>query len=88
MWIERACSDTVLKAVKTRPAVLLTGMRQSGKSSLLKRLFPEAVYVTLDDMILAREANEKPKMFLKRFENASRVIIDEIQYAPDLLREL
>lgn len=88
MWIERACSDQLLKAVKTRPAVLLTGMRQSGKSSLLKRLFPEAVYVTLDDMILAREANEKPKLFLKRFENASRVIIDEIQYAPDLLREL
>ena len=88
MWIERSCSGLLLQTLKMRPAILLTGMRQSGKSSLLKHLFPESAYVTLDDLMLAREAAENPKHFLKRFENEKQVIIDEIQYAPDLLREV
>lgn len=88
MWIDRSCSDQISEAVKTRPVVLITGLRQSGKSSLLRHLFPEAVYVTLDDLMTAREAKENPKHFLKKLVKETRVIIDEIQYAPDLLREL
>ena len=86
MWIERDYSDKIKEAVKTRPVVLLTGVRQAGKSSLLQRLFTDAEYVTLDRIILAEEAEENPTLFLDRFKN--QVIIDEIQYAPSLFRDL
>jgi predicted AAA+ superfamily ATPase len=86
MWIERDYSEKIIKAIKTRPVVLLTGVRQAGKSSLLQRLFKDIEYVTLDRMILAEEAEENPTLFLARFKN--NVIIDEIQYAPSLFREI
>jgi len=86
MWIERDYSDKIREAVKTRPVILLTGIRQAGKSSLLKRLFKDAEYVTLDRIILAEEAEENPTIFLDRFKN--QVIIDEIQYVPSLFRDL
>lgn len=86
MWIERNNYQKILEAVKTRPALLLTGVRQSGKSSLLQKLFPEADYVTLDKVLLAEEAETNPAEFLNRFDK--QVIIDEIQYAPSLFREI
>ena len=86
MWIKRNKTDKIIEAVKTRPAVLLTGIRQAGKSSLLQKLFKGADYVTLDKVLMAEEAAENPSSFLNRFN--SRVIIDEIQYAPSLFREI
>lgn len=86
MWIERLHTEKILDAVENRPVVLLTGLRQAGKSSLLMKLFPDAEYVTLDKVIYAQEAEENPSQFLDRFKN--QVIIDEVQYAPSLFREL
>jgi len=86
MWIERDYTNKIKEAVKTRPVILLTGVRQAGKSSLLQRLFIDAEYITLDRIILAEEAEENPTSFLGRFKN--QVIIDEIQYAPSLFRDL
>jgi predicted AAA+ superfamily ATPase len=86
MWIERSYTSKIEEAVKSRSVVLLTGVRQSGKSSLLQKLFPEADYVTLDRIVFAEEAEENPTAFLNRFKK--QVIIDEIQYAPSLFREL
>jgi uncharacterized protein len=86
MWIERADSAKIMSAAETRPAILLTGIRQAGKSSLLQRLFKDAGYVTLDKVLMAEEATENPGIFLNRFDK--QVIIDEIQYAPSLLREI
>ena len=86
MWIEREHTDAILEAVRTRPVVLLTGVRQVGKSSLLLHLFPDADYITLDKILFATEAQENPDKFLGRF--ARQTIIDEIQYAPGLLRDL
>ena len=86
MWIERNYTRKIEEAVETRSTVLLTGVRQSGKSSLLQRLFSEAEYVTLDRIVVAEEAEENPTTFLNRFKK--QVIIDEIQYAPSLFREL
>lgn len=86
MWIERDYTDKIKEAVKSRPVILLTGVRQAGKSSLLQRLFKDAEYVTLDRITLAEEAEENPTLFLERFKN--QVIIDEIQYAPSLFRDL
>lgn len=86
MWVERKNIKKIIESVNVKPVVLLTGVRQVGKSSLLKRLFPEAEYVTLDKPLLAEEANKNPSNFLDRF--TSQVIIDEVQYAPSLFREL
>jgi len=81
-------ADDIKKMVAQRPAVLITGIRQAGKTSLLRHLFPEAAYVTLDNIALAREAVENPRAFLARWKESRRIIIDEIQYAPSLFREL
>ncbi len=86
MWINRNYTNKLLNSVDKRPAVLLSGIRQAGKSSLLQKLFPEADYVTLDKLLLAEEAEENPGKFLNRFKK--QVIIDEIQYAPSLFREI
>jgi predicted AAA+ superfamily ATPase len=86
MWIERDYSAKIRDAVKSRPVVLLTGIRQAGKSSLLKRLLSDAEYITLDRILLAEEAEENPSIFLNRYPG--QVIIDEIQYAPSLFRDL
>ena len=64
MWIKRDYSDKIKLAVKTRPVILLTGIRQAGKSSLLQRLYADTEYVTLDRIILAEEAEENPTLFL------------------------
>ena len=86
MWIDRLLKERVEKACATRPALLLGGARQTGKSSLLRRMLPDAEYVTLDRVALAAEAEESPNRFLDRFKR--QVILDEIQYAPALFREL
>lgn len=87
MWIQRSIAEQVKKLVSTRPCVLITGARQVGKSSLLQKLYPEMEYVTLDNTDLAEEALYNPRDFLNQF-NGRSVIIDEIQYAPTLFREL
>ena len=64
--------------------VLLTGPRQVGKTTFLKNIKEkERKYVSLDDLDLRKMANENPKEFLKKY--APPVIIDEIQYAPNIL---
>ncbi len=66
------------------PVVLLTGPRQSGKTTLLREMAgPSRRYVTLDDLTARALAREDPNLFLA--EHGSPVLIEEIQYAPDLL---
>ena len=88
MWIPRNLEAVIPKIAETRPALLLTGVRQSGKTTLLKKVFPDAAYVSLDRPMVAQGAEENPIRFLEQFDNAGQVIIDEIQYAPQLFREL
>lgn len=86
MWIERQTKKAIEEACGARPAILLTGARQTGKSSLLQKMFPDAAYVTLDHVPSAAEAEANPDRFLDRFSGP--VILDEVQYAPSLFREL
>ena len=86
MWIEREISPIIQKAVRTRPVVLLTGARQTGKSSLLQKIFPKYNYVSLDWPEKASSAKENSSWFLE--QNKTPLIIDEIQYAPEILRFL
>ena len=70
----------------TRPAILLTGARQTGKTSLLKHLFREAEQITFDRVQHAQAAEENPQRFLQ--QRSGQSILDEIQYVPSLFREL
>ncbi len=68
------------------PAVLVTGARQAGKTSILRHLYPQASYLSLDLPANAEAANTAPEQLLSQYPEP--VIIDEIQYAPSLLRHL
>jgi hypothetical protein len=86
MWIERAIASVVRKAASQFPAIVLTGTRQTGKTSLVRRLFPQATYVTFDIPREAEAAHLDPAGFLNRYDDP--LIIDEVQYAPTIFRHL
>lgn len=77
--------EKILKqAVKQFPSVIVTGPRQSGKTTLLKHLFSKSHnYVSLDNPDLRLMATREPDLFFQNF--APPLVIDEIQYAPQLL---
>lgn len=80
----RIIANTVKKAVQTFPAIVLTGPRQSGKTTLLKMLFSDtARFVSLENPDVRTRAQNDPVGFLSQYQKP--LIIDEIQYAPDLL---
>lgn len=84
MDFPRLLARHVLEAAGQFPVLLVTGARQVGKTTLLRSLCgAERSYVTLDDPLALRLAREDPALFLQRF--APPVLIDEIQYAPELL---
>jgi uncharacterized protein len=86
MWIPRDAEPRLRRSARTRPVVVLTGARQTGKTSTFRRLFPDYDFVTLDLPTEAEQAEKEPQSFLRR--HPSPVIIDEVQYAPDLFRYL
>jgi predicted AAA+ superfamily ATPase len=85
-WIPRYIEKRVLRSTRTRPVLVLTGARQTGKTSTLKRLFPDYAFVSLDLPTEAEQAEKEPNLFLKSY--SPPVIIDEVQYAPALFRHL
>ncbi len=84
MWIKREISPYIEQISSKRPAILITGARQTGKSSLLNRLFPDLPYVSLDVPLEAKQASENGAIFIA--SHGIPLVIDEIQYAPDLFR--
>lgn len=85
-YIPRAVESYINHSAKTFKCVLLTGARQTGKSTMLKRIFPSYKYVPLDDPFIEDQAKENPDMFLML--NPSPVFLDEVQRAPSLFRYL
>ncbi|MDR1702338.1 MAG: ATP-binding protein [Sporomusaceae bacterium] len=85
-YIPRAMENTFLRLSKEFPVLLLTGPRQVGKTTMLKKLAQEEnngrKYVTLDDLTERQMAKNDPKMFLQIHKPP--VFIDEVQYAPEL----
>ena len=82
-YIHRAMSEAIKEASQYFPVVTLTGPRQSGKSTLLRHLFPSLPYVLMENPDIRFEAKLDPKGFLTTFTDG--VIIDEVQRAPELL---
>lgn len=83
-YIERGIERVLKKAIKEFPAIVLTGPRQSGKTTTLKHLFgKDYQYISLDPPDVRAAAIADPRGFLNQY--APPVIIDEIQHAPDLL---
>ncbi len=83
MYYERTIEATVRNVSATFPVLLLTGPRQVGKSTLLERMAePERKRVSLDNPTIRLLAQTDPELFLQRY--APPVLIDEVQYAPQL----
>jgi uncharacterized protein len=86
MWIPRDVEPRLKRSVRTRPVIVLTGARQTGKTSTFRRMFPDYEFVSLDLPTEAEQAEKEPRSFLE--EHRPPVIIDEVQYAPGLFRYL
>lgn len=78
----RTLGEVLRKAARMFSAVVVTGPRQSGKTTLVRRLFPDHAYCSLDDPLVIDQARRDPALLFTRFPPP--VVLDEIQYAPEL----
>jgi hypothetical protein len=81
--IPRLLAPEVRKAARAFAAVIVTGPRRAGKTTLLRRLFPAASYHLLEDPDLVARVRADPRLFVE--EMRTPAILDEIQNAPELL---
>ena len=83
-YIRRSLEKIVLQVTKEYPVVLLSGPRQVGKTTMLKKLMEgtERSYVSLDDLQERELARTDPELFLQLHKPP--ILIDEVQYAPEL----
>lgn len=82
-YIKRDLEDKIISLSKEYSCLLITGPRQVGKTTVLRRLMtPDRSYVTLDDLEERRMAKNDPALFLQIHDMP--IFIDEVQYAPEL----
>lgn len=86
LYMERHMEKRVMELSESWPAILLTGPRQAGKTTMLQKLAEKEntgrEYVSLDDLALRALAKTDPKLFLQL--HRPPLLIDEVQYAPEL----
>ncbi len=81
--IDREAENTINEVAQAFKVLLVTGPRQVGKTTLLKSIMPDNMnYVSLDDKLTRELAQNDPKLFLE--EHPYPLLIDEVQYAPNL----
>lgn len=88
-YIDRFIEDRIVNSLTTFPVVYIAGPRQSGKSTLAKRIAEDrhkANYITFDDLQIRSAAQRDPEVFLRSLEG--NVVLDEIQLVPDIFRPL
>lgn len=83
-WLPRAAAFLVQQALSTMPVVVITGARQTGKTTLVRSdpTLAQLPYLTLDDLSTRLQAQADPEVLVER---APRLILDEVQRAPNLL---
>lgn len=86
MKFNRALANRIKDLAKAFPAIVVTGSRQVGKTTLLRELFPEHQYISLDLPSEANRAELEPSSFLHH--DGRGLLIDEVQYAPKLFRHI
>jgi predicted AAA+ superfamily ATPase len=86
MHYPRQSAARLVDLARFFPAVVLSGARQSGKTTLLRGAFSKHRYVSLDLPSVAEQAERNPAQFLA--ENPAPLLVDEVQYAPGLFRHL
>lgn len=82
-YISRSITEAIKEAATYFPVITLTGPRQSGKSTLLRHIFPSVPYVSMEDLDVRQSAKMDPRGFLAGYTEG--VIIDEVQNVPELL---
>ena len=85
-YIQRAISDILKSRVKNSKCTLIVGARQVGKSTLVKREFPEFNRSNFDDRLTRVQAKEEPKLFF--LNNPCPLFIDEVQKESSILEEI
>jgi predicted AAA+ superfamily ATPase len=80
--VPRLLADELVRATRSFPAIILTGPRRAGKTTLLQRLFPEASYHLMEDPDVLQRVRTDPRTFLD--EVRAPAILDEIQNVPEL----
>ena len=86
MYLYRHIETVLRKAIKQSKVVLLTGARQVGKSTSIREVFPDHTYITLDDENELQLALSDRALFFR--DRHFPLIIDEVQYAGGLMREI
>lgn len=86
MFIPRAAEKALRSLAEGYPLVTVTGPRQSGKTTLVRRVFADKPYVSLEDLDQREFAAEDPRGFLAQF--ADGAVLDEVQRCPGLLSYL
>lgn len=84
--IDRNLEDVLRRRAQSMPVVAVTGPRQSGKTTLCRKVFPELPYVSLEALDTRRYAREDPRGFLQEYRDGA--VLDEVQNAPDLFSYL
>lgn len=84
--LKRTLESTLKRLAKDFPVIAVTGPRQSGKTTLVKKIFSDRPYISLEDPIERAFAMEDPRGFLSRFKDGA--IFDEAQRWPDLFSYL
>ena len=82
-FVERLLAGELRRAARAFAAVILTGPRRSGKTSLLRHAFPAASYHLLEDPDVVARIRADPRSFLDEIRLPA--ILDEIQHAPEIL---
>lgn len=86
VMIKRIAASKITQLASSFKSVAVTGPRQSGKTTLVRTLFPDKTYLSLENPDIRRFAMEDPRGFLSRYEEGA--IFDEVQRTPELFSYL